>query len=160
MWYIFEKRIVQGYQKWYSHVSDAQIQKIQIHKYSKWRNARKTQHVAYFWKEDCSRVSKIIFPFVKHAKTQIQIHKYSKSQSARKTLHVVYFWKGDCSRMSSESHTVVQGLVYHHVYPSNCYHYNYINDGNGNFIGWPASPLAQLSSYLPITLLPLLSHQW
>ena len=28
MWYIFEKRIVQGYQKWYSHVSN-----VQIHKY-------------------------------------------------------------------------------------------------------------------------------
>ena len=27
MWYIFEKRIVQGYQKSYSHVSNAQIQK-------------------------------------------------------------------------------------------------------------------------------------
>ena len=27
MWYIFEKRIVQRYQKWYSHVSNAQIQK-------------------------------------------------------------------------------------------------------------------------------------
>ena len=39
MWYIFEKRIVQGYQKSYSHVSNAQIQKYkytntQIHKYS------------------------------------------------------------------------------------------------------------------------------
>ena len=30
MWYIFEKRIVQAYQKLYSHVSDAQTQKIQI----------------------------------------------------------------------------------------------------------------------------------
>ena len=39
MWYIFEKRIVQGYQKLYSHVPNAQIQKYkytntQIHKYS------------------------------------------------------------------------------------------------------------------------------
>merc|ERR1712110_1226181 len=39
MWYIFEKRIVQRYQKLYSHVSNAQIQKYkytntQIHKYS------------------------------------------------------------------------------------------------------------------------------
>merc|ERR1712130_1068805 len=39
MWYIFEKRIVQGYQKLYSHVLNAQIQKYkftntQIHKYS------------------------------------------------------------------------------------------------------------------------------
>ena len=28
----------------------------QIHKYSKWLSARKTQHVVYFWKEDCSRI--------------------------------------------------------------------------------------------------------
>ena len=39
MWYIFEKRIVQGYQKLYSHVPNAQIQKYkftntQIHKYT------------------------------------------------------------------------------------------------------------------------------
>ena len=116
MWHIFEKRIVQGYQKWYSHVPNAQLQKYKykihkdtntqkqhktkcqkdrtcgiffkralfkdiknyipmcrthkykntntkIYKYSIWRSARKTQHVAYFWKEDCSRVSKIIFPY-------------------------------------------------------------------------------------------------
>ena len=35
MWYIFEKRIVQGYQKLYSYVSNAQMQ----------NSARKTQHV-------------------------------------------------------------------------------------------------------------------
>ena len=35
MWYIFEKRIVQGYQKWYSHVSNAQIHK---YKYTKYTN--------------------------------------------------------------------------------------------------------------------------
>ena len=39
MIYIYEKRIVQGYQKWLSHVSKAQIQKYkytntQIHKYT------------------------------------------------------------------------------------------------------------------------------
>ena len=31
--------------------------KIRIHKYSICRNARKIQHVVYFWKEDCSRIS-------------------------------------------------------------------------------------------------------
>ena len=40
MWYIFETRIVQGYQKLYSHLPNKQIQKhkytnTQIHKYSK-----------------------------------------------------------------------------------------------------------------------------
>ena len=36
MWYIFEKRIFQGYQKLYSHVPTAQIQKYKykIHKYT------------------------------------------------------------------------------------------------------------------------------
>jgi len=77
MWHIFEKRIVQRYQKWHFHVSNMQIQKYeytntQIHKYSIWRSARKTQHVPYFWKEDCSRISKIIFLCVKQYKTQIQ----------------------------------------------------------------------------------------
>merc|ERR1711974_214037 len=35
-WYIFEKRIVQGYQKLYSHVPNAKIQKYKykIHKYA------------------------------------------------------------------------------------------------------------------------------
>ena len=45
----------------------------QIHKYSIWRSARKTQHVVYFWKEDCSRISKIIFPCVERTNTKIQI---------------------------------------------------------------------------------------
>ena len=34
MWYIFEKGIAQGFQKLYFHVSNAQIQKIQRHKYT------------------------------------------------------------------------------------------------------------------------------
>ena len=46
----------------------------QIHKYSIWRSARKTQHVVYFWKEDCSRISKIIFPRAERTNTKIQIH--------------------------------------------------------------------------------------
>ena len=38
MWYIFEKMIVQGYQKYYSHVSN-----VQIHKY-KYTNTQ-IQHI-------------------------------------------------------------------------------------------------------------------
>ena len=45
--YIFWKLLVQGYQKLYSHVPNTQV-----HQYSIWRSARKTQHVVYFWKED------------------------------------------------------------------------------------------------------------
>ena len=62
----------------------------QIHKYSIWWSTRKTQYVVYFWKEDCSRVSKMILLCVKRANTQIQIHKYSIWRSARKTQHAVY----------------------------------------------------------------------
>ena len=43
-------------------IQKIQIQNTQIHKYSIWRSARKTQHVVYFWKEDFSRISKIIIP--------------------------------------------------------------------------------------------------
>ena len=49
----------------------------QIYKYSIWWSTRKTQYVVYFWKEDCSRVSKMILSCVKRANTQIQIHKYT-----------------------------------------------------------------------------------
>merc|ERR1711989_229113 len=45
MWYIFEKRIVQGFQKFYSHVSNAQIQKykykIHITKHNKTKQKQK-----------------------------------------------------------------------------------------------------------------------
>ena len=52
----------------------------QIHKYSIWWSTRKTPYVVYFWKEDCSGVSKIIFLFVERANTQIQIQKYRNTQ--------------------------------------------------------------------------------
>ena len=51
----------------------------QIHKKSIWRSARKTQHVVYYSKEDCSRVSKMIFLCVKCAYTKIQINKYTNT---------------------------------------------------------------------------------
>ena len=83
--YIFWKLLVQGYQNWYYQVSHTQIHKYrytntQIHTYSIWQSARKTQHVVYFWKDDCSRLSKMTFPWVKHANTKIQIHKYKNTQ--------------------------------------------------------------------------------
>ena len=65
MWYIFEKRIVQGYQKLYPHVPNTQIQKlkytnIQIQCMTK---CQKDPTCGIFLKEDCSRVSNIIFPY-------------------------------------------------------------------------------------------------
>ena len=82
--YIFWKLKVKGYLNWYSQVSHTQIHKhkytkTQRHVYSIWQSARKTQHVLYFWKEACSRISKITFPCVKLTNTKIQIHKYTNT---------------------------------------------------------------------------------
>ena len=44
-----------------------------IHKYSIWQSARKTQHVVYFWKEDCKNYIHICRTHkYKNTKTQIQ----------------------------------------------------------------------------------------
>ena len=50
MLYIFEERIVQGYQ------NDIPMSQIGEYKNTNLRltNAKKTQHVVYFWREDCS----------------------------------------------------------------------------------------------------------
>jgi len=50
----------------------------QIYKCSIWQSARKTQNVAYFWKEDCSRVSKIIFPYNTNLNIWVS-HSYTRS---------------------------------------------------------------------------------
>ena len=73
--YIFWKLLVPGYQNWYYQVSHTKIHK---YKYTNTQiqhinSAVKTHHVAYFWKEDCSRISKRIFSCVKHTITKIQI---------------------------------------------------------------------------------------
>ena len=68
----------------------------QIHKSSIRQSARKTQHMVFFWKGDCSRISKMIFPCVKRTNTQTQIHKYIW-RNAKKTQQVVYILKEDCS---------------------------------------------------------------
>ena len=52
----------------------------QIHKYSLRQSARRTQHVVYFWKEDCSRIWKNDIPVCQthiYKNTNIQIHKYT-----------------------------------------------------------------------------------
>ena len=45
MWYIFEKRIVQGYQKLYPHVPNTQIEK---YKYTNTIYDEVPEHVVYF----------------------------------------------------------------------------------------------------------------
>ena len=50
-----------------------------IQKYSIWSSARNTQHVAYFWKEDCSSISKMIFPCVRRANTKNTNTKYTNT---------------------------------------------------------------------------------
>ena len=52
----------------------------QIHKYNIWRSARKTQHVVYFWKDNCSKISQIIFSCAERTNTKIQINKYKNTQ--------------------------------------------------------------------------------
>ena len=85
-WHIFEKRIVQGYQKYYSHVSN-----MQIHKY-KYTNTQ-IQHMTECQKNPTCSIflKKGLFKGIKN--------------------YIPMCQKGDCSRMSSESRTVVQGLV-------------------------------------------------
>ena len=53
LWHIFEKRIIQGYHKWYSHISNRQIQKCrytntQIQSIQR-SDRRRKKHMAYFW---------------------------------------------------------------------------------------------------------------
>ena len=60
-----------------------QMSDIQIHKYTNtvWvKLLDRPIHVIYFWKCNCTRTSKTMFPGVWHANTEIQIHKYSPCQ--------------------------------------------------------------------------------
>ena len=76
MCYIFEKRIVQGYQKWNSHVSDTQIQKIQkiqIHKYTNTAYMTKCQKdptCVIFLKRGLFKDIKNYIPIIWHNKTE------------------------------------------------------------------------------------------
>ena len=96
----------------------------QMHKYSIWRSARKTQHVGYFWREDCSRISKMIFQWVKQANTKIQdtnihdiCHRYHRSYLWRKNL--------SCGEISDFSTSVMwrnlKLLHIHHVEKNQIY---------------------------------------
>ena len=60
------------------------IRTIRIHKYCIIQSARKTQQMAYFWKEDFSRISQMIFPYVKQANTKMQVHKYTNTEHTTK----------------------------------------------------------------------------
>ena len=84
MWYIFEKRIVQGYQKWYSHGSNAQI-----HKY-KYTNTQIQHMMKYqkdpicgiFLKRGLFRGIKNYIPICrtrKYTNTNTEIHKYTNT---------------------------------------------------------------------------------
>merc|ERR1711981_136084 len=85
MWYIFEKRIVQGYQKLYSHVPNAQIQKY------KYTNIQ-IQHITKYQKDPTCGIflKRGLFKDIKndistcrtckYKNTNIQIHKYTNTQ--------------------------------------------------------------------------------
>ena len=81
--YIFEKRIVQGYEKGYSCVPNAQIQKIQIHKYT---NAQiqhdkvpKRPTMWYIFEKWIVQGSKKLYSHV--SKAHIQKYKYTNTQT-------------------------------------------------------------------------------
>ena len=48
-------------------------------------------HIAYFWREGCSRISKIVFPCVKHANTKIQLHKHINTQIQHRTNFIIHW---------------------------------------------------------------------
>ena len=73
MWYIFEKRIVQGYEKWYSRVSNAQIQKY------KYTNTQ-IQHMTKCQKDPACAIflKRGLFKDIKNYIPVCQTHKYKK----------------------------------------------------------------------------------
>ena len=81
MWYIFEKRIVQGYQKLYSHVPNAQIQKYKykIHKYTNtaYNEVPERPNMWYIFEKRIVQGYKKLYSQVPNAQIQnTQIHKY------------------------------------------------------------------------------------
>ena len=118
MWHIFEMGIVQGYQKLYSHVPNAQIQKYKykIHKYTNtaYDEVPERPNMRYIFEMRIVQEYQKLYCHVSNAQIQkykFRIHKYSIWRNARKIQHVLCFWKEDCSKISSDSRTVVQGLV-------------------------------------------------
>ena len=112
MCHIFEKGIVQGYQKRYSHVSNAQI-----HKY-KYTNIQ-IQHMMKYQKNPICGIflKRGLFKGIKNYIPMCQMHKGKIKCQKDPTSYGIFLKKGDCSRMSSESRPVVQGLVHTGVFP-------------------------------------------
>ena len=87
MWYIFEKQIVQGYQKLYSRVSNTYVQKIQIHKYTNTQIQHMTKcqidpTCGIFFNRGLSRGIKNDMQMCqmhKYKNTNTQIHKYTNT---------------------------------------------------------------------------------
>ena len=84
MWYIFEKRIVQGYRKSYSHVSNTQIQKYKykIHKYTNtaYDEVPERPNMWYIFEERIVQGLQKSYPHVSNMQIQkykYKIHKYS-----------------------------------------------------------------------------------
>ena len=108
MWYIFEKEIVQGPQKQCSQVSDTQIHKYTIHKYSFGQIIRYPYHVIYFWKGDGTRTPKTMFPsenqenLENQENQENQENRQNHQEHQEHQKHVIYFWKGDGTRTSKK----------------------------------------------------------
>ena len=98
MIYIYEKRNVRGYQKWYSHASKSQIQKYkyrktQIHTYTNtaYDELPKMPNMWYIFEERIVQWCQKLYSHVSstniqtHKYVNTQIHKYRIWKSARKT---------------------------------------------------------------------------
>ena len=91
IWYIFEKRIVQVYQKLYSHVSKAQIQKYtntQIHKHTNTQIQHMTncQKIPTMWYISEKKIVQGCPKLYSHvSKAQIQKYKYTNTQTHKYT---------------------------------------------------------------------------
>merc|ERR1711981_552453 len=81
LWYIFEKRIVQGYQKLYSHVPKAQIQKYKykIHKYTN----TQIQHMTKYQKDPACGIflKRGLFKDIKNYISMCRTHKYKNTNT-------------------------------------------------------------------------------
>ena len=92
-WSTFEKRIVQGYQKWYFHESNMQIQK---YKYTNtaYDKVPERPNMLYIFEERIVQGYQNDIPMS-------QIGEYKNTNlwltNAKKTQHVVYLWREECS---------------------------------------------------------------
>ena len=88
MWHIFEKRIVQGYQKLYFHVSNTHIQKF------KYTNTQ-IQHMTKFQKDPICGIflKRRLFKGIKNYIPMCQTHKYKNTNTIHTNTQIQHMMK-------------------------------------------------------------------